>query len=74
MAGVAAEVWVGSSALHDGLKDPVLLKLQRRSAAMAQIQSLVWKFPYAAGGALEKERKNFFFILKALFGSQINER
>ena len=37
--------------------DPVLLWLWCRVAAIAPIQPLAWEPPYAAGAALEKDKK-----------------
>ena len=37
--------------------DPVLLWLWCRVAAVAPIQPLAWEPPYAAGAALEKDKK-----------------
>ena len=37
--------------------DPTLLWLWRRPETIAQIRSLAWKPPYAAGAALEKGKK-----------------
>ena len=37
--------------------DPLLLWLWRRPAAVALIQPLALECPYAAGGALEKDKK-----------------
>ena len=39
------------------VKDPVLLWLWCKLAAIALIQPLAWEFPYAASAALKKKRK-----------------
>ena len=39
------------------VKDPAFLQLWHRPAAVAQIQSLVWELPYAAGEALKSKKK-----------------
>ena len=43
--------------------DPVLLWLWRRPAAVAQIQPLAWRSPYAAGAALKRKKKNYNFCM-----------
>ena len=40
--------------LAQWVKDPTLLWLWYRLAAVAQIQPLAWELPYAAGAALKK--------------------
>ena len=42
---------------HRRGSDPELLWLQRRPAAIAPVRSLGWEPPYAAGAALEKDKK-----------------
>ena len=37
--------------------DPALLRLWRRSVAMAPTQPLAWESPYASGAVLEKEKR-----------------
>ena len=43
--------------LHQWLKDPVLLWLWCRQAAIALILPLSWELPHAVGVALKKEKK-----------------
>ena len=43
--------------LAQWIKDLVWLWLWHRLAAAASIRSLAWEFPYAAGAALEKDKK-----------------
>ena len=45
--------------LSQWVKDPALCELWCRPAAAAPIQSLAWELPYAAGVALQKERKMY---------------
>ena len=42
---------------HRRSSDPELLWLWHRLVATAPIRSLAWEPPYAAGAALEKEKK-----------------
>ena len=42
---------------RERLKDPALLWLWCRLAAVAPIYPLAWEIPYAAGAALESKRK-----------------
>ena len=39
------------------VKDPALLWLWGRPAAVALIQPLAWEFPYAMGTALKRQKK-----------------
>ena len=67
--------WVGDPSLpvdcgvgcRHGL-DPALLWLWRRLAAIALIQLLAWKLPYAAGVALKRKK----FISESLHVTQRN--
>ena len=43
--------------LIQGVKDPVLLCLWCRLAAVAPIRPLSWELPYATGVALKKKKK-----------------
>ena len=52
-AGVAVNCGVG----HRRASDPALLWLWHRPAAVATFQPLTWEFPYAAGAALKKTKK-----------------
>ena len=56
---------------HRHSSGPMLLWLWRRPAAAALIRPLAWEPPYAAGAALEKEKKNHFlwFLRTHLSGS-----
>ena len=38
------------------VKDPALPQLQCRPTAAAQIQSLAWELPYAAGAAIRRKK------------------
>ena len=52
--------------VHRHGSDPALLWLWHRLAATAAIGPLAWEPPYAAGMALEKDKKTkkkFFFLL-----------
>ena len=51
----AVEVWVQPLAQDSGLKDLALPQLWQSSAAVAQIQSLAWKLPYAVHVAVKKK-------------------
>ena len=44
-------------ACHRGGSDPELLWLRRRPAAVAPTGPLAWELPYAAGAALERQKK-----------------
>ena len=49
-----------SGAIHglaQWVKDPVLLWLWYRLAAIVPIQPLAWETPYAAGAALKRKKK-----------------
>ena len=50
-----------------GVKNPALLWLWRRPAAVSLIQPPAWKFPYALGVALKskKKKKKVAFQLRA---------
>ena len=39
------------------IKDPALLWLWRRAAAVATIRPLAWELPYATGAAPKRKRK-----------------
>ena len=55
--------------LTQGFKDPVLLWLQYRWAAVALIQPLAWEILYAAGAALKRKKKKKYsdgFILLSI--------
>ena len=48
---------VQSLASLSGLKDPALLWLWRRPAAVALFQPLAWEPPFATGMALKRQKK-----------------
>ena len=49
--------------LAQQVKDPVLLWLWCRPAAMTPVQALAWEPPYATGKALKSEQKlNYVFL------------
>ena len=48
--------------LAQWVKDPSLLWLWHRSAAVAPIRPLTWEPPYAASAALERQKKDQKFI------------
>ena len=54
--------------LAQWVKDPVLLWLWCRLAAVAPIQRLAWELPYAAGAALKSKqnKKNYFKQIQCL--------
>ena len=73
---VPMRMWVRSLAHHQWVKDPALLWLWCRTAAIAPIRPLAWEPPDATGAALEKKTKKkrlkllyFFFLSLALLGS-----
>ena len=50
-------MWARSLALLKWVKDPSLLWLWHRLAAIAQSQPLAWELPYAADVAIQKKKK-----------------
>ena len=60
-----------SLALLSGLKDPALLWLWCRPAAIAPIRPLAWEPPYAAGAALIKAKRQKKKIKKKRKENQI---
>ena len=49
------------SGLAQWVKGPALLWLWCRPAATAPVQPLAWEPPYAAGAALQRNKKKKFF-------------
>ena len=62
------------SGLAQGVRDPVLLWLWCRLAAVALIPPLAWELPYAAGEALKEKKKKKKVSVKEIFkiGESIN--
>ena len=56
---------------HRHGSDPVLLWLWCRPAAVALIQPLAWKLPYAAGAALKETNKKKFLFRKFNYSDRI---
>ena len=52
-----------SPGLAQWVRNPVLLWLWCRPAAVALIQSLAWEIPYATDVALKKKKKLYVFAL-----------
>ena len=58
LSGQGYGIAMGCDAGHRRRSDLVLLWLRPRPAAAAPIQPLAWEFPYAAGTALKRKKKN----------------
>ena len=70
----AVKVQFQSLALSSGLKDLALPQLQCSSQAVAWIQSLAWKLPYAAGAAIKKKKKKWLVRTDYQLSSQQTRR